>query len=73
MPPENYDAKGAWMSAAAGALVRLPIASWFALRADADAVVPLSRPRFVVEGDGAVHRPSALGVRAGIGAELLFL
>ena len=69
----NYEANGAWMSAAAGGLFRLPLASWFALRADVDAIVPFSRPTFVVEGDGAVHRPSAIGARAGIGAELLFL
>lgn len=71
--PQNYEANGAWMSATGGALVRLPIASWLALRADADAVVPMTRPRFVVEGDGAVHRPSAVGGRAGFGVELLFL
>ena len=70
---QNYDASGAWLSAAGGALVRVPLGSWFALRADADAIVPLSRPTFVVEGDGAVHRPSSIGARAGIGAELLFL
>ena len=70
---QNYDASGAWLSAAGGALVRVPLASWFALRADADAIVPFSRPTFVVEGDGAVHRPSTIGARAGIGAELLFL
>ena len=71
--PQNYDANGAWMSAGAGALVRVPLASWLALRAEIDAIVPFSRPTFVVEGDGAVHRPSAIGARAGIGAELLFL
>ena len=70
---QNYDANGTWVSAAGGALVRVPLASWFALRADADAIVPFSRPTFVVEGDGAVHRPSSIGARAGIGAELLFL
>jgi hypothetical protein len=71
--PQNYDTSAAWMSAAGGALVRLPMTSWLALRGDADAIVPFSRPRFVVEGDGVVHKPAALGVRGGIGAELLFL
>jgi hypothetical protein len=70
---KNYDASAAWVSATGGALLRVPVTSWLALRADAGAVVPLSRPRFVVEGDGAVHRPAPLGVRGGIGAELLFL
>ena len=70
---QNFDTDAAWLSAAGGLLLRMPLTSWLALRAQADAVVPLSRPRFVVEGDGAVHQPSAIGARAGIGAELLFL
>ena len=69
----NYDASAAWMAATGGVLLRLPVTSWLALRADADAIVPLSRPTFVVEGDGAVHRPASLGARGAIGAELLFL
>lgn len=69
----NYDASAAWISAAAGALVRVPVGSWLALRAHADATAPLARPRFVVEGDGAVHQPSTFGLRGAIGAELLFL
>jgi hypothetical protein len=69
----NYDASAAWLSAAAGALVVVPLASFLALRADADAIAPLSRPRFVVDGEGAVHHPPAFGLRAGIGAELRFL
>lgn len=70
---QNHDRGAAWFSVTGGALFRVPVASWLALRADADVNVPLSRPRFVVEGDGAVHKPAAFGVRAGIGAELLFL
>ena len=69
----NYDASAAWVSATGGALVRFPVTSWLALRGEADALVPLTRPRFVVEGDGAVHKPAAIGLRAGIGAEILFL
>ncbi len=69
----NFDASALWLAATAGALVRLPVTAGFAIRADIDAVVPLARPRFIVEGDGAVHKPANLGLRAGIGAELLFL
>jgi hypothetical protein len=54
-------------------LFRIPLASWLALRGDVDALVPLSRPRFVVEGDGAVHKPASLGIRGAIGAEVSFL
>ena len=69
----DYEASAVWMSAAAGALLRIPLASWLAVRADGDALVPLSRPRFVVEGDAAVYRPAAFGARGAIGAEVLFL
>ena len=69
----NYDASAAWVAAAGGALVRVPVRSWLSLRADADALVPVTRPRFVVEGDGAVHQPASIGLRAAIGAELHFL
>lgn len=70
---DNYDASAAWLSVAGGALVTVPVTHWLSLRADADGIVPLSRPRFVVDGEGAVHQPSTFGLRAAIGAELLFL
>lgn len=71
--PANYDTSAAWASAAGGAIVRIPIRHWIAVRAQLDAIVPLSRPTFVVEGEGAIHRSAAIGARGGIGAELLFL
>lgn len=69
---ENFDTGGRWATASAGAQIRFPIASWLALRGGVDALAAVTRPRFVVEGEGAVHRPSALGLRAQLGAELLF-
>lgn len=68
----NYDASGQWTSVTGGGLATIPIASWLSLRATADAQVPLTRPEFVVEGDGSVHRPAALGLRTEIGAEVHF-
>jgi len=69
----NYDASARWASATAGLLVRVPVTSYFAVRAQVDGNVPFSRPTFVVDGEGDVHRPSALGARGGIGLELDFL
>ncbi|MBX3190028.1 MAG: hypothetical protein KF819_23585 [Labilithrix sp.] len=69
----NFDESARWAAGTGGALLRVPVAPWLALRAQADAVVPLARPRFVVENEGTVHRPSAMGARGTIGAELLFL
>jgi hypothetical protein len=69
----NYATGGAWVSAAGGLLVAVPIARWLAIRGQAEATVPFARPRFVVENDGTVYRPPTLGARATIGAELRFL
>lgn len=69
----NYTASGEWTAIGGGALGRLHVSSWLALRARAEAVVPLSRPTFVVENEGFVHRPSILGAAASLGIEVLFL
>ena len=69
---ENFDTGARWATATAGAQIRFPIASWAALRGGVDALAAITRPRFVVEGDGAVHQPTALGLRAHLGGELLF-
>ena len=66
----SYDAGASWLAVAAGGRASLPLRDAVALVASADALVPLSRPTFVVEGEGTVHRPAALGARAGIGVEL---
>ena len=55
----------------AGGTAAVPIADWLALRADLAAVVPITRPEFVIEGiDGVVHRPSVVGARLAIAAEV---
>lgn len=69
----NFAAGAEWAAIAGGALARLSLTSWLALRARAEAFVPLARPTFVVENDGLVHRPPTLGAAASLGAELLFL
>jgi hypothetical protein len=68
----NYGANAQWTTVAGGALVRAPLGSRFALRLRAEAFVPLTRPTFVVEGQGDVHRPPTLGAAASFGAEVLF-
>lgn len=70
---DNFAPSAAWTTVTGGALGRLSLSSWLALRARVEAFVPLSRPTFVVENDGAVHRPPSLGAAASFGAELLFL
>jgi hypothetical protein len=54
-------------SATLGGLFAWPSRSWIALQTRAEAVFPLSRPEFVIEGLGRVHRPEAVGVTALLG------
>jgi len=69
---ENYTPSATWVSVAGGGLLRVPLTSFLALRAELAALVPLTRPRFVVDGDGTVYGPPAMGARGTIGAEILF-
>jgi hypothetical protein len=69
----NYDASGQWATLAGGALGRLLMTSWLALRTRVEAFSPLSRPTFMVENEGSIHRPAAIGASASFGAEVLFL
>ena len=60
-----------FFAVSAGGTAALPIAEWLALRADLSAVVPITRPAFVIDGvDGVVHRPSAVGARLALSAEV---
>ena len=60
-------------SAALGALGTVPLGAGFALRTRLEALLPLSRPTFIVENGGTVHQPPTLGVRGSLGVELHFL
>jgi hypothetical protein len=68
----SYDASAAWAALTPGGLGRLVLTPWLALRARLEGSVPLSRPRFVIEGAGDLHRPAALSAGAAFGMELSF-
>jgi hypothetical protein len=60
-----------FFAVSAGGSAALPIADWLALRADLAAIVPITRPEFVIDGiEGVVHEPSVVGARLAIGAEV---
>ena len=66
-----------WASGSGGLLATWAPLRWFALRLDAEILVPFSRPSFVVlapDGSvaGVLHRPSPLGGRLGLGVEFRF-
>jgi hypothetical protein len=69
----NYEATAQWASAAGSLLGGVPLGSVVSLRVRLDALVPLSRPTFIVENEGQVHRPPTLGVRGSLGVEIHFL
>lgn len=66
-----------WASFTGGALGRVFLTKWLAMRARIEAVVPVLPPDFVVEvggeGQRSVFRPSAIGGAGTFGAEVLFL
>jgi hypothetical protein len=69
----SYDASADWVAGAAGGLGRIVLTRWLALRTRLEGSVPLSRPRFVIDGAGSLHRPAALSAAGSFGLELSFL
>ncbi len=61
-----------WAAPSVGAAFAWRIGSSFALRLELDALFPLQRPEFVLDGVGGVHRPAAVLGRVGLGAEVRF-
>ena len=65
----------------AGGLGRVFLTSWLALRGRVEAIVPLSRPNFIVQesqngvttGQFSVFKPPTIGAAGYFGAEVLFL
>ncbi|WP_159396890.1 hypothetical protein [Sorangium cellulosum] len=58
-----------WVALRGGTAAAWVVAPWMRLRLRLEAVVPLKRPRFVLEGVGEVHAPS-VAARAALGLEL---
>jgi hypothetical protein len=59
-----------WIAGQIGGSAAWSFTRWGALRLRVDALAPLTRPRFVVEGAEGNARAAAFSVRAGIGVEL---
>ncbi len=65
-------ARALWLAASAGAVLRLQLGARLAALAGLDLVVPLRRPRFVIDDLGSVHRAAAVTGRLALGLELSF-
>ncbi|MEM9461243.1 MAG: hypothetical protein AAGF11_44175 [Myxococcota bacterium] len=61
-----------WVAIPIGGDVGYAPLPWLAVRAALEGSVPLRRPRFVAEGYGLLHRPSALALRGLLGVEFRF-
>ena len=66
------EASELWVALKGGGALGWSLWSWLSLVLRLDAVVPLTRPRFVLEGVGPVHRASAVAGRAAAGVEVHF-
>lgn len=68
----SYSGESLMWGPAAGAFGRLRLLDRFAVHLTADAVVPVSRQRFVFSDVGPLHRPSILALQLVIAPEVLF-
>ncbi|HEY8142271.1 MAG TPA: hypothetical protein VIG06_06355 [Kofleriaceae bacterium] len=59
-----------WLAASGGVTLAVPLGARLAAVLGLDLVVPLRRPRFIIDDLGAVHRPAAVTGRAALGLEL---
>lgn len=59
-----------WLAASAGAVLGVPLAGRLEAVVGLDLVVPLLRPRFVIDDLGSVHRAAAVTGRLALGLEL---
>ncbi|MDB5216346.1 MAG: putative secreted protein [Myxococcaceae bacterium] len=64
---------GAWIVLAGEARVGLSLLPWLAIHAGFGLQVPVTRPSFVIEGVGQVHRPAPLSGRQALTLEARFL
>ncbi len=60
---------GSWVSAGGGAHAVVWLFRGLGVQADISVHAPLSRPSFVLEGLGSVHRPAVFAGRAAVGLE----
>lgn len=58
-----------WLSAGAGAQVRVQVAAWFSLVAVAEAQVESSRPQLAIAGIGPFGRQGLFALRLSLGTE----
>ncbi|HKE17258.1 MAG TPA: hypothetical protein VKB80_20430 [Kofleriaceae bacterium] len=71
-PFDAASGSGLWLAAHAGPSAAWPVSGGLELVVDAEAVVPVAYPRFVVNREAPLPRPSPVGLRSGVGLRLRF-
>jgi len=61
-----------WAAVGLGVGAQLGLGRGVALVVSADALLPLNRPLFVIDGVGSVYRPGSVSLRASLGLALHF-
>ena len=71
-PFDAASGSGLWLAAHAGPSAAWPVSRSLELVVDAEAVVPVAYPRFVVNREASLPGPSPVGLRSGLGLRLRF-
>jgi hypothetical protein len=72
-PIARAHGSGAWTVVAGEGNMGFSVLPWLAIRGGIGVHVPLTRPSFVIQGLGQVHRPSSLSGRQSLTLEVRFL
>lgn len=64
---------GTWAAVVLGGVLRYAVSPRVALRLGLGVSFPITRPDFVIDGVGTVHRPAGASARAALGADVDFL
>jgi hypothetical protein len=68
----NSSGRSGWFAGRAGVTSRLALTPVLALALDLEALIPATRPKFLIEHTGVVHQPGVVAVRLAVGIELTF-
>jgi hypothetical protein len=72
-PLTRYERTGLWLAPGAGLYAGYPARGWLRSVLSADALVPVTRTRFVLTNAGVVHRLPGVAGRLGISLEVAWL
>jgi hypothetical protein len=69
---QDGSGRSGWFAGRAGVTNRLALTPVLALALDLEALIPATRPEFLIEPTGVVHQPGVVAVRLAVGVEFTF-